>query len=113
MTVPWGDAAFLLGNDGLGLDKGPGQLEEGGLHLVEVLDLFGVANGPHDAVELLIALLFGGTNGTLGILFVIAELETEKKDKLKKSAKLEKRTEIKPHVKNRFGTKVKYEEGTS
>ncbi len=47
------------------------------LHLVEVVDLFAVADGLDDGVEGLVPLLFGGSDDSLSVFFIVTELENE------------------------------------
>ena len=46
-----------------------------GQHFVEILDLLAVPDGLDNVEERLVALLLGGTNHTLVISFIVAELK--------------------------------------
>ena len=70
---------LFLGNDRLGFFVGLAEVDEAGLHLVEVIDLLAVADGLDDGVEGLVPLLFGRPDNSLRVLLVVAELIQKEK----------------------------------
>ena len=70
---------LFLGNDRLGFFVGLAEVDEAGLHLVEVIDLLAVADGLDDGVEGLVPLLFGRPDNSLRVLLIVAELIQKEK----------------------------------